>query len=602
MLIEGGSLRGSSQIRMSEGEVMRRVLGRGSLGRGGLRGARIAGTRANRIQGSVSTGLSNSTLDAKPYSLDGSETPDPGYLSWTTGVAVGGPLLRTGSATGSPFFGRRAPFFFANFSTNWGEQLGSQYASVPTGLERQGDFSQTVYPSGPLTGNPVRIYDPFSGQPYSDSVILPQQINSTALELLAYLPLPNRDDPFLNFLNQQTFESARNRVNTRIFHSFTESFRLMGGYNLNRTDGDSFHVFPGLTRRRNGLQQNLFLSLSQTLGGVVLHTIRVGWNRNRSRNVNPFAFQRNVSAELGISNTSLAPIDYGLPTVEFTNYTSLNDGSSSLIAREENTFNDSLQVTWRGHHFRIGGEVGWNRWNLLSNPEGTGTLVFAGVATSTYQRGMPMVGTGYDLADFLLGLAQSSRIQYGNSDHYLRRREYSFFFNDNWRVHSRLTLQWGIRYQYLDPWMERYDRIANLDVGPGFSAAETVVPGSQGSFSGLFPRALVQSDRNNLAPRLALAYRLRSGQRTSVLRANYGVFYPHEAYDAFARELISQPPFGFAIQETATEDNFLPIESAFPISWQRSFRTLTRLISISVWPLYRPGISRYSKLCLETSF
>ena len=79
----------------------------------------------------------------------------------------------------------------------------------------------------------------------------------------------------------------------------------------------------------------------------------------------------------------------------------------------------------------------------MSNPEGAGALTFAGVATSAYQGGQPVPATGYDFADFLLGLAQSSRIQYGNSDHYLRRKEFALFVNDNWRATSRFTLQWA---------------------------------------------------------------------------------------------------------------------------------------------------------------
>jgi hypothetical protein len=207
--------------------------------------------------------------------------------------------------------------------------------------------------------------------------------------------------------------------------------------------------------------------------------------------------------------------------------------------------------------------VAWNRWNLLGSPDGAGTLTFAGVATSLYQEGTALPGTGYDFADFLVGMAQASRIQYGNSDHYLRRPEFSLFLNDNWRLNSRMTLQLGLRYQFAAPWVERYDRLANLDLAPDFASAETVVPGSEGSYFGVFPRALVQNDWNNLAPRLALAYRLKSGSWASVLRASYGIFYPNETYGYFASELTDQAPFGYSIQTSAKGTNFLPIQSAF---------------------------------------
>ena len=563
VLIQGASVRAGAGSALSEGEIMGRLLGRRRGGRGGVRGARIAGSRANRIQGSFTAGLSSSALDAKPYSLDGRETPDPDYLSWSAGVSVGGPLPGFNSSQNGPFFRRRSSSFFVDFNTNQGDRLQSQYASVPTLLERQGDFSRTVYPSGPLMGTPVLIFDPLTGTAYPNAAIPLDQVNSAALGLLEFIPAPNRTDPFRNFLNQQTLENSRTRLNVRLLFSLTESLRLSGSYNLNPTHSDTFNTFPELAGRRDGRGQNLSLSLNQTFGPGFIHNVRLRWNRNRNTSLNPFTLQRDVSAELGIENTSPDLIDYGLTTIDFTNYTSLRDGSASSNVREGTTISDNLQWVKGRHFFRIGGEMTWNRRNRLGNPEGAGSQTFAGVATSLYVDAQPEAGTGYDFADFLLGLAQSNRIQYGNSDHYLRSQEMALFLNDNWRVNSRFTLQWGLRYQFTSPWVERYDRLSNLDVGPGFTQAETVIPGSQGTFFGKFPRSLVESDRNNLAPRVALAYRLTSGTWASVLRANYGVFHPDEAYSSSANELIAQPPFGFALQETAQGQDFLEIQSAF---------------------------------------
>ena len=563
VLIQGASVRAGARSALSEGEIMGRLRGGPRGGRGGVRGARIGGSRANRIQGSFTAGLTSSALDAKPYSLDGQETPDPDYLSWSAGVSVGGPLPGFNSSQNGPVFRRRSSSFFVDFKTNQGDQLRNQYASVPTLLERQGDFSQTVNPSGPLKGTPVQIFDPLTGTTYPNAVIPLDQANSAALGLLKFIPAPNRTDPFRNFLNQQTLENSRTRLNVRLQFSLTESLRLSGSYNLNGSDSNTFNVFPDLAGRRDGRGQNLSLSLNQTLRPGFIHNVRLRWNRNRNTSLNPFTLQRDVSAELGIENTSPDPIDYGLTTIDFTNYTSLRDTSASSNVREGTTISDNLQWAKGGHFFRIGGEMTWNRLNRLGNPEGAGSQTFAGVATSLYVDGDPVAGTGYDFADFLLGLAQSSRIQYGNSDHYLRSLGTALFLNDNWRVHSRVTLQWGLRYQFTSPWVERHDRLSNLDVGPGFTAAETVIPGSQGTFFGEFPRPLVQSDRNNLAPRVALAYRLTSGGWASVLRANYGVFHPDEAYRSLANELIAQPPFGFAVQETVEGQTFLEIQSAF---------------------------------------
>ncbi len=569
VLIEGASVGSGGRGRFSEGDIVARLMSGGGSSRrgggGGLRAARIAGGRSNRIQGSVTAELSSSVLDAKPYSLDGTETPDPDYLTWSSGVSIGGPLgpAPTRSPGSFGFQRARRAAFFVDFNVSGGQQLQSQYGAVPTSLERNGNFSQTAYTSGPLAGTAVAIYDPLTGQAYAGAVLPAGQLDPSAKGFLEFIPLPNREDPFLNYYTQQNLDNKSERLNLRFNVPLPGSLRLSASYGLNQNRGDVFHLFPDLGSRRDRRGQNLSLRLNQTARAGLIHSFSVTWNRNKNQSLNPFAFQQDISADLGIENTSPDPIDYGLTTMQFTNYTALSDGSSSFTVNGRNGLNDSLLWVKDNHFFRFGGEVTWRRRNNLSNPEGAGALTFAGVATSAYQGGQPVPATGYDFADFLLGLAQSSRIQYGNSDHYLRRKEFALFVNDNWRATSRFTLQWGLRYQYAAPWIERYDRIANLDVSPGFDAAETVTPGSRGSYHGQFPRALIESDWNNLAPRLALAYRLRSGRKASVLRASYGVFFPDETYDYLSNELIAQPPFGFTIQETAGGQEFLEIQSAF---------------------------------------
>ena len=536
--------------------------GFGGPGGGGFRGAMIAGSRANRIQGNVTAGFSSSALDAKPYSLDGRETSDPGYLTWRSGVSVGGLLPGAKPPSRQGRAGRRGgSSFFVDFNVRRGTTIESQFGSVPTALERQGDFSNTVYRSGPLAGTPVTLYDPTTGVPLPGALL--PSLDPASMGMLSYIPLPNRADPVLNFLNQETLGTTENRFNSRLTFGLSESNRLAASYSYSGGNGDRFNIFPDLSGKSNRLGQNVSLSWNSTFRPGLVNSLRIDWNRNRNRQTNAFGLKEDIAAQLGIQNTSRAPIDYGLPTIQLTNFTSLNDGSSSETVREKNGFNESLLWVRGKHFFRLGGEVAWNRWNRLGSPAGGGVLNFAGVATSQYEDGRPVPGTGYDFADFLLGLAQSSRIQYGNSDHYLRRPDFSLFLNDNWRLASRFTLQWGLRYQFVAPWLEKYDRLANLDLAPGFSAAETVVPGTVGSYYGQFPRALVESDWSNIAPRAALAFRLRSGKWASVLRSSYGIFYPSGTYDYFVNELMAQPPFGFSVQKTVEGTDFLDFQNAF---------------------------------------
>ena len=143
-------------------------------GGGGLRAARIAGGRSNRIQGSVTAGLSSSVLDAKPYSLDGTETPDPDYLTWSSGVSIGGPLgpAPTRSPGALVSTGRRAASLSISMSAG-ASNCRASTGAVPTSLERNGNFSQTAYTSGPLAGTAVAIYDPLTDRPMLEPFFRP---------------------------------------------------------------------------------------------------------------------------------------------------------------------------------------------------------------------------------------------------------------------------------------------------------------------------------------------------------------------------------------------------------------------------------------------
>lgn len=573
VLIEGGAVDQEQDGARNFGEsrLMSALMGAGGRGGGGfgggLRGARIAGSRANGLQGAANATFSGSLLDARPYALDGRETRDPGYLTWQLGASVGGPLGSSGQPGASR--GRRGgrgggrSSFFLDFSTTQGNRLQSQFGTVPTPLERMGDFSQTTFRAGPLAGNPVKIFDPASGQAFAGSLIPNQRLDPAAQQILDFVPLPNRSDPFLNYFQESKLHNQSYRINSRLNLPLSDSLRVNAAYNLSLNQRDQFSLFPDLTGSNDSRGQRLSLRFNHRIGQGLTHNPSVNWNRNRSQNLNPFAFSDDIASQLGFENTSTAPIDFGLPTLEFTNFSDISDGNSRLTINEFNSVADSFNLIWRRHLFRIGGEVDWRRRNLFGNPSGSGVLTFAGSATSQYLEGSPRANTGYDLADFLLGLAQSSRIQYGNSDHYLRRREFSLYLNDNWRAFSNLTIQWGLRYQYTAPWTELQDRIANLDITPGFSEVETVVPGQVGKGFGNYPDSLVRGDRNNLAPRIGLAYRLRSGNYPSVLRSSYGVFFPDEVYNYYVNELISQPPFGFTVQQSIQAPPFLDMETAF---------------------------------------
>src|SRR4029077_8639011 len=159
-----------------------------------------------------------------------------------------------------------------------------------------------------------------------------------------------------------------------------------------------------------------------------------------------------------------------------------------------------------------------------------GSFVFTGFETSQFTAGsgLPVNDTGYDFADFLLGLPQQTTLQSGTNSYNFRANSFDLFAQDDWRILSKLSLTLGFRYEYNGPYTEADNHIANLDVAPGFTAAVPVLPGATGSFNGTFPASLIHPDRNNYAPHLGIAWR---PLKQTVVRAGYGFNYnlPQEA-------------------------------------------------------------------------
>src|SRR6185437_7190897 len=145
-------------------------------------------------------------------------------------------------------------------------------------------------------------------------------------------------------------------------------------------------------------------------------------------------------------------------------------------------------------------------------------------ATQQIVNGAPVSGTGSDLADFLLGIPDTSSIAFGNPDKYLRESVYDAFFNDDWRMAPQFTISAGLRWEYGAPITELHGRLVNLDVAPGFSAVAPVLASDPvGSLTGRrYPDSLVEPDKHGIEPRIGIAWRPLSGS-SMVVRAGYGI-------------------------------------------------------------------------------
>jgi hypothetical protein len=538
-------------------------------GFGGVPGAVIAmgrmpkGFNINQPHGIVYFSDDTSALDAKPYSLTGIQLPKADYNQSHFGVNVGGPLNIP-----KIFNGGNKWFFFAGWNGSRGSSPYDSFSTVPTTAERGGNFSAATYNDG----NPVQIFNPKTGQPYQSNGIQneldPSLISSAATALLNYIPLPNITTTASgqNFHYVTSAASSSDTVIFRLVHNFGASSGpgigpvLIGGggagggrrrsqnninfgLNWSRSSNNIVNQFPSLAGGTG--TQGLNASAGWTYSkGRISNIFRVNYNHNHVSTTNLYSNVTDVAGPggAGIGGISNAPFDWGLPGISFTSFGGLSGPTPRRELDQTYTFSETVSWNRGKHNWRFGGDCRRILQSFRSARNSEGSFVFTGFATSQYTTGssQPVVDTGYDFADFLLGFPQQTSLQSGATSYNFRANSYDFFVQDDWRFRPNLSFNLGMRYEYNGPYTEANNQIANLDVAPGFTSAAIVLPGQSGPFNGTFPASLVRPDHNNFAPRIGIAWK---PQKQMVVRAGYGINYNLAQYGTMTQNFAFQPPF-----------------------------------------------------------
>jgi hypothetical protein len=335
-------------------------------------------------------------------------------------------------------------------------------------------------------------------------------------------------------------------------------------FNVNVQKRNSSNAHPhGFIDEINGLGLTSTAGWVHNFGPRRIHTIRWNFSRNRSLTAPFFAYKRNVADELGISGTPEEPVSYGPPSLSFTNFGNLSDGAPNLRRDQTSTLQESVLVVRKGHNMTFGWEFRRAQINSRAYQNSRGTFSFSGLMTSDFDdKGQPLPGTGFDFADFLLGFPQSSSIRFGSENTYFRSSIYAGYAQDDWRMRSNLTVNLGLRYEYFPPFTEKRDRIANLDIAPGFTGVAVVTPGQAGPWSGAFPRGLVNPDPNNVSPRIGFAWR-PVPKKSLQVRGGYSIFFNGSIYNEFPSRLASQPPFATSANLTTSTARRLTLQDGF---------------------------------------
>ncbi len=573
--------------------------GRGFGGRGNFRNF-----NPNQPHGAIFWNGGNSALNAQPFALRGQPLEQPGYSSNRFGLTfIGAPYIPHLITHDTK------DFLFFTLSGQRSSSPFDQYGTVPSDLERAGNFQGLTTQNG----TPITIYDPTTGQPFPNNTIPIGRIASQATALLNYVPVQNLPGQFQNYRRLSTAQTNTTTVGARYIHNFGSGGNnaalgdfirqrlgqsgspglhqnLNINFNYSHSASDNLTLFSDFGGKNQTTQYSVQTGYSISKGRLA-NTLNLNWNRTNAETRNFFTNLTNVADQIGLSGLPTDPLLYGLPNVTLNQFSSLSEQQPAFQLNQTIALSDTLSWIHKKHNMRFGGDLRRVHLDLVGLTNSTGTYIFTGVYTQApgTSANIPsgLATTGSSLADLLLGLPQQTSLQAPDQKSYLRENAIDFFAQDDWRALPKLTLNFGLRYEYYSPYSEKYDRLATLDTGNNFASVATVTPNTIGPYNGFFPRTLVYPDKNNFAPRIGIAWR---AMKDTVVRAGYGINFANGQYVKFVQDFAFQPPFANVQtnENTSTTTTPVTLANGFPGSQpdgNYSVNKNYRLPYVQVWNL-----------------
>ncbi|MGA8531537.1 MAG: carboxypeptidase regulatory-like domain-containing protein [Acidobacteriaceae bacterium] len=517
----------------------------------------------NEFHGSAFNFLRNTDLDARNYF-----SPTRGAFRQNQfGGTVGGPIRRD------------KLFFFLDYQgTRQTMGVATGIIAVPSNADRIGDLSDiTTGPagnqlsglvSGPFFANILTQelgYQVVAGEPYylpgctSSSIcvfpnaVIPQRAWSVpAQRMLQYIPAPNNASGFATSAYNQTVRDdkagARVDWNTRwglmSGYYFIDDFYLVNPYPVAQSGAS----VPGFSAATTGRAQLLTLGDTKSFGASMVNEFHLSFMRDNTNLGQPIGGLGVSLASQGFVNAngtdSIVALDPRGQSVENLNFNAYSTGAAAnQLIQVNNTYqtSDSFSKVLGNHTMKFGAEFHADQVNAAPIAQFNGSFVFAGQET------------GVDFADFLVGVPS----QYNQSQlnpFYDRNKYVGVFAQDSWHAMQNLTLNYGLRWDRIAPWSEKYNQISTFVPGaqsvvfPG-APPGILYPGDPG-----IPNTLAPIDELDFSPRVGVAWspqgdngtflgRLVGRTGTTSVRASFGDFYT--AIDATSiGVLAANAPYG----------------------------------------------------------
>jgi hypothetical protein len=510
----------------------------------------VSRSGSNRWAGTAYEFLRNSALDSRNY-FDDPTLPIPPFRQNQYGASLAGPVRRDST------------FFFTEFEGFRIRQSLTNTTLLPTASEREGDFSGT----NPATGQPFpAILNPATGQVFMGNQILPADMDTVSLAILARVPLPNQAKALTgadNSLDTGLHSLMANQFTARLDHQLNPRQELFGRLLVSHDtqampfvpDGFANNppAPPGFGDNVHDSGVNLALGLTSIFRPTLINDFRFGYSffdgTKQGQNIHSGFLQ-----SLGITRAPGSTND-GIPAIDVPGYADLGDSDIfQPEVRRNNTFQFTDSLVWvKGRHtFQMGEDLRRLRLFYLVEDFGQGVFQFDEGASSV---------SGTAFSDFLLGRPFLSYTQAGNSGGNDRLDYLGAYFTDEFHLSPRLSLTYGLREEFYTPPVNIDGRGSILDPTDaerfivlndhGQAATLTSSPLVQrlSSLYGLqfltsqqagLPTSLIKADWSNWAPRLGFAYDL-TGDGKNALRGGLGVFNSLMELDYTAETRLSAP-------------------------------------------------------------
>lgn len=517
----------------------------------------------------------NAALDARPFALSGVAAPKNSYSHATLAFQFGGPLK-------IPHLMPRGPNFFVGYVWTRNNNADMRTGLVPTTAERTGDLSSL----------PVVLYNPATGLPFTNNQV---PVSPQAHALLNLYPMPDPNIPSTSGYNYQApvlGSVHQDQLNSRLNKNFGRRDNIYGGYAFESTRSGSVNLF-GFVDSTSVLGMNANIHWMHRYTPHLFVTTSYTFSRLRTKLRPSFENRTNISGVAGIEGNDQDPANWGPPALNFTNgIAGLQDGNSEFNRDRSDMLSVSAYL-YRGRHNLTGGfdfTKEENNWLSQENPRGS--FSFTGAATSA--SGNVSAASGSALADFLMGIPDTSAVAYGNADKYFREPLYDAFLNDDWRVTPTLTINGGVRWQYSAPVTELHGRLVNLDINRGFTAAAPVlVSDPVGAVTGeRYPASLMRPDPNGIEPRIAFAWRPVPAS-SLVVRGGYGIYHDTSVYLRIVSQLAQQSPLSKSLSVQNSAACPLTLANGFPSCSTSAANTF------AVDPNFRIGYSQTWSLSVQ---